>query len=82
MTTTAALMTVATVTATGVGGTLMTTAAALMSCRTIGIHLTVQPVLSYEEATHGGLMTYSPAEIPIIKRLKWHTKGSTKHFAS
>jgi hypothetical protein len=39
-------------------------------------------VLSYEEATHGGLMTYSPAEIPIIKRLKWHTKGSTKHFAS
>jgi hypothetical protein len=22
------------------------------------------------------------AEIPIIKRLKWHTKGSTKHFAS
>jgi hypothetical protein len=42
-------------------------------CRTIRIHLTVQPVLSYEEAAHGGLM---------IKRLKWHTKGSTKHFAS
>ena len=55
-------MAAAAVTATGVGGTLMTTAVALMSCRTIGIHLTVQPVLSYEEATHGGLMAYSPAE--------------------
>jgi len=49
-------------------------------CRTIRIHLTAQPVLSYEEATYGGLMAYSPAD--PIKRLKWHTKGSTKHFAS
>jgi hypothetical protein len=49
--------------------------------RKFRVHLTVQPVLSYEEATHGGLMAYSPAEIPIIKKLKWHTKGSTKHFA-
>jgi hypothetical protein len=36
-------------------------------CRTIRIHLTAQPVLSYEEATHGGLMAYSPAEIPIYQ---------------
>lgn len=51
-------------------------------CRTIRIHLTVQPVLSYEEATHGRPDSLQPRGIPIIKRLKWHTKGSTKHFAS
>jgi|GEM_PF-3754765 len=29
------------------------------------------------------LMAYSPrAKVPITKRLKWHTKGSTKHFDS
>jgi hypothetical protein len=42
----------------------------------------VLPVLSYREATHGGLWFTAPRKIPIIKRLKWHTKGSTKHFDS
>ena len=52
----------------------------LLTCHPLPRSLSV---LSYQLAAHGGLMVPAPAQnFPMVRRSKWHTKGSTKHFDS